>query len=385
MKSTFSSVYFQEQATEADLVKQLSKISNENTKSVIVLIASQANIELASIPKLNKVFSFPIYASITPGVIYSNQYSYRGIIVIGFSQPISALLISDLNDEPKNIDQALNDFIECYGESGATMAFIDGLSNNVEFFIRRLYEQFGDQRSVIGAGMGALDFKPGACIADANGCYANAALVLSISNDMRQPMVSAHGWQEIAGPFLITSASENNIIELNYSSPFSVYQQALKEYDNVIVTPENFSNVSQLFPLGLRQLESECLVRDPARLEGDTFFCIGNVEENSLAYILHSEKDGLIAAAKQAACTMKSVIEELNYLEPVDRHHCVLAIDCISRSLFLGDDFQQELDTIKENLPLDTALIGLLSIGEIKSTEQGAIQLLNKTLVLGAL
>ena len=62
-----------------------------------------------------------------------------------------------------------------------------------------------------------------------------------------------------------------------------------------------------------------------------------------------------------------------------------LMIDCISRYLFLEDDFKSELQgvnrAIKKKYP-DLDLYGVLSLGEISAYGNGFIELFNKTTVV---
>jgi hypothetical protein len=54
-------------------------------------------------------------------------------------------------------------------------------------------------------------------------------------------------------------------------------------------------------------------------------------------------------------------------------------IDCISRSLFLGTDFQRELAAIDDGLPM----VGALTLGEIANSGRDFLEFYNKTAVVG--
>lgn len=59
-----------------------------------------------------------------------------------------------------------------------------------------------------------------------------------------------------------------------------------------------------------------------------------------------------------------------------------LLIDCISRALFLEDEFDREIEAVyQENVPL----IGALSMGEIANNGKDYLELYNKTCVVGIL
>jgi hypothetical protein len=62
-----------------------------------------------------------------------------------------------------------------------------------------------------------------------------------------------------------------------------------------------------------------------------------------------------------------------------------LLFDCISRTLFLQERFEEELGNIQSCLPQGTPLIGAMSLGEIADADNSCLELFNKTIVLGAL
>ena len=379
MSDIFSGVYFQDKADHSKITGTIEQAISEKAKSLIVLISCQSDVCLSAIPELAQHYQIPIYACIVPGVIYQKQYSYHGVLVVGFMQGVEGAIIENLDDEPEKIESTLQKFIDKNGYFGSAFVFIDGLSDNVEPFITSLYEQLGNDRRIIGAGAGNIDFQPAPCIADEHGCYRNAALIVSISNQIKLQTIGKHGFSEVAGPFLITRADNNVVKSLNYQPAFDVYQKTIKTFKDVDINEHNFSEIAHSFPFGLKQLDSDFLVRDTVRLEEKRLVCVGNVAENSLVYILNSNKEQLIDAA---ALATKEIAPKLNLATSANANY-IMVVDCISRSLFLNDDYQQEVNAINDNLPDDIFPAGVPSLGEIKNTTQGAVQFLNKTLVLG--
>ncbi|MEO1627269.1 MAG: FIST C-terminal domain-containing protein, partial [Bacteroidota bacterium] len=108
--------------------------------------------------------------------------------------------------------------------------------------------------------------------------------------------------------------------------------------------------------------------------------CVGEVPENTVLYILKGENQTLIHSAGQA--TASCLDKAAN-----DIQH-IFVVDCISRTLFLEDEFNQELQAIHRLLPnsqTENRLQGVLSLGEISSDGDGFLEFFNKTLVVGAL
>jgi hypothetical protein len=96
-----------------------------------------------------------------------------------------------------------------------------------------------------------------------------------------------------------------------------------------------------------------------------------------VVYLLKGDPKNLVAAAGATART-------LSIMQESEEQDSVLLFDCISRALFLGDEFYRELETIGDNLCKKDNFFGALTIGEICSNTNGQVRLLNKSTVLAA-
>jgi hypothetical protein len=101
--------------------------------------------------------------------------------------------------------------------------------------------------------------------------------------------------------------------------------------------------------------------------------------ENSVIVVTKGYPDKLIAAAGTATEQAKIAFESKMKTSPGK----ALIIDCLTRSLFLEDRFDDELKIIANKAGSDVFLFGVLSLGEIASTGDKYIELYNKTIVIG--
>jgi len=190
-----------------------------------------------------------------------------------------------------------------------------------------------------------------------------------------------HGWRELKGPFVATRSDRNTIIQLNWRNAFDVYRSTVEADAGVTITTENFFRVASGYPFGIRKEGQEVLVRDPVAVgPGGSLVCVGDVPENAALSILKGEPRLLVSAAGQAA--REALLDGGDPARPV--RHCLLA-DCVSRSLFLGERFSEELDEIADGLgggAEGCQPVGMLTLGEISSHGEGYLEFFNKTSVV---
>jgi hypothetical protein len=93
-------------------------------------------------------------------------------------------------------------------------------------------------------------------------------------------------------------------------------------------------------------------------------------------HILSGDADDLVAAASMALELGMAAFTGPR--EPA----ITLFIDCISRSLALGEDFGRELEAVARS---STPLVGALTLGEIANSGKDYLEFYNKTSVVGVL
>jgi hypothetical protein len=101
--------------------------------------------------------------------------------------------------------------------------------------------------------------------------------------------------------------------------------------------------------------------------------CVGEVPEGAFVHILKGSAESLILAARRASELAQASFPAGH----TPRFRFV--IDCISRSLFLGDAFTNELAAIDDGLPM----VGALTLGEIANSGRDFLEFYNKTAVVG--
>ena len=162
---------------------------------------------------------------------------------------------------------------------------------------------------------------------------------------------------------------------------FHVYKDSIERITDFQFNQDNFFQIAKNFPLGIVGINEEVMVRDPIRLIENELVCVGRVPTNTMIYILHGRRKFIVEAAYLAGEQSGLKLKDAT-MNPMS---LAIVFDCISRSLYLGDDFSDELLALNAGVGEGKKIIGILSIGEIANTERGTINLLNKSIVVGQL
>jgi hypothetical protein len=198
-------------------------------------------------------------------------------------------------------------------------------------------------------------------------------VALLVHLNMASSVGTGHGWSAISDSIKVTAARQNTIYGLNYRPALEVYRETVRSHGGIEPGPDNFFAVAKAYPFGIHKLGSEVVVRDPVSVGADgSLTCVGEVAAGSFVQILHGDPHALIAAAAEAAQRAGAGGR---------KGELRLFIDCISRVLFLGERFNEELAVVQGEEPV----IGVLAIGEICNDGRDYPEFLNKTAVLGLL
>lgn len=361
---------------DGQVIKIIEQIRFEPGQGLMIFIGEKTDVDVRVLIDDLKGLGIVFFGGIFARVIFCNKSYDAGIIVkkiplIGMPMVLKAGGLLHLDAEV---------LLGMGNTSARPTAYIlaDGLSPNVSELLTTLYNKLGNEVHFIGAGAGSLTFNQANCVFTRDGFYQDA-LVMGITPLYSQPGVR-HGWQRIQGPIVVSKAEHNRIKELNWAKAYDAYHAMAECNSGRTLKEADFFNWAKEYPFGILREGFEDIVRDPiATNSAGELVCVGEVPENALLFYLKGTKETLIQAAKEAV--RECIIE--TSAKPMD----CLVVDCISRVLFLGDDFHEELSEIEiaiKHIDSDLTVEGVLSLGEI-STFDGVVEFFNKTVVVGVL
>ncbi len=358
----------------SEIVDKLKIDISDASDIFFVAVGEKANIDINSFIDQCNTKGVRIFGGIFPAIVNNDIVSSDGINYTKMSSSSGAEIVRYLNFSDYteyNLEKFKSDV-----EKKTLMVLVDGLSSGIDRFLSVLYKKFGNTVNYIGGGAGSLSLNQKPCIFSNEGIYDKGAVLCMIDSEVKLGV--KHGWNCIYGPFIATKASKNIIKELNWTNPYELYSEMIKEDSGEIITKENFFDISKCYPFGIAKDTGDYVVRDPISVtdEGE-IVCIGEIHENSMLDILKGDKQGLLKAAQESA-------RDVNLKGKKVKNNIIF--DCISRSLFLEDDYKKEIETIRSTLVNDgntNSIEGVLSLGEISSNGKSFLEFYNKTILLG--
>lgn len=354
------------------LKKTLHLWQNEPDIKTIMLFGSDKNrpsdLDLQDALSINYK---PLMGGIFPEIIADGQRKEEGFVLIPLYETWE-IAPFETSTEEKTLITEIDSWLEKTSiETNSICCFVNALWGQKSLLMYALYDALGPFVNYIGGGAGSLSFQSFPCIFANQQIIENGAVIGVMSKPISLGV--AHGWHPISDPIKVTETKGNSIISLNWQPAFSIYQSQVEAHSNQKINEQNFFEIAKSYPLGLVRLDSEMIVRDPYAAENGILHIIDEVPVGEYIRIMHGNMDSLLEGAKNAVHQSEKNATIDDNLEKNQ-----ICIDCISRVLFMQDDFTKELTLLNKNQNIN----GILSIGEIANPINAPLELFNKTVVV---
>lgn len=341
--------------------------NNKTSKTKkFLLIAEYSKLDFEELQK----YDGEIAGAIVPFVVYNDEFYNKGLIACELDEENNFLLVKDLTEY--SIDK------ELFLNTKSLIIMIDGLSSYISEFLDKLFENVPENTQIIGGGAGKMTFEREPVIFNKNEILKDAALIITLKSKLY--LADENGWEFLSGPYLVTNSEKNLLKSLNFKNAFEVYKEIVEKDCGKKFADDNFFDLAKSYPVGIVRYDKKVIVRDPIYLDkNNNLVLVGPIEKNSIINILKGEKTTLIDASKKAILKAKDLLNE------IEEENSVVLFDCISRAIYLGDDFIEELKEIKKNMNSNKTLFGALTLGEIINNGNEYIVFYNKSCVIGLL
>jgi len=367
---------FDPTGTVTGFQSKLYELLQEPTiKGVLILACDANNFTPDELDEILRGASVPLFGGIFPEIIFGSEKFTQGTAMMGLTVAPNVQVIADLSDMSINYDEAIDEKFPTIGTEQTMFVFVDGLAKRISALIDGLFNVFGLQLNYVGGGAGSLSFQQKPCLFTNQGLLQDSAVL--VLADLASGVGVSHGWQTISGPFQVTESDRNVIKSLNWQPAFDVYRQVVEAASGKVFTADNFFELAKGYPFGINKIGGEKIVRDPiTRGDAGALVCVGEVPSGCYVDILSGQPTALIAAATHALQLGQTALAT-----PLTESTTLL-IDCISRVLFLEEQFSEEVKAVFDGIH---PLVGALTLGEIANSGRDYLEFYNKTVVVGVL
>ncbi len=349
--------------------------SLEKRASSIIILSCHNDFSQQALNPILKQTSIPIIGGIFPSIIYKNRHYMQGTILLGLDTLLDVTILKDIHQK-KDYEKVIEEQTTLIKDDTQTMfLFFDGLSTNINKIVQALFDNFGLSINYVG---GAATHLEGIRPVDSPVLFSNEGLLqhaaLLASTPAQSTIGVQHGLEPIENDnYQVTKSKGNVLYEIDYQPAFQVYKKLIESHLNESFNKdeEEFLKRAITYPLGIIRLSGESIVRTVLAVqEDDSLICTGDISENALIQILHAKNKNLIKAASLAS----QVSRNSHYHTSFN-----LYFTCLARTIILGEEFQQEIDTVYKE---DTLLVGAVSMGEIANNQDHYLELYNATAVV---
>ncbi|MEI6411157.1 MAG: FIST C-terminal domain-containing protein [Bacteroidota bacterium] len=367
-----------EYSDNTTIIQQIELLQPTEYEVVMLLFSEHDQPDITTLIALLNQKNIRFFGGVFPGLIYGNQRVSNGCILKKFKSVFAPFLIEGISESRLDGIKSLG--TNNLSKGGTAIILLDGLTNNIHLFLEMLNDLIGEHCNFIGAGAGSSNLKQQPCVFNHEGIKMDAAVVCLVEQKVHLGV--RHGWEQLAGPLVATHTNGNTILQLNWQPAMLRYNQIIENDCGISLNNDNFASIAKAYPFGILREKEDDIVRDPLAIgENGSIICIGEVPTNTVLYVLKGQPHALLQAAETA-------IRECGEGDKLPIECAgVFIVDCATRAEFLGNQFQEELNIIRNNLIINTneqEPYGVLSLGEISSYGEGLLEFFNKTIVIGA-
>jgi hypothetical protein len=342
-------------------------------RHVMVWLAEQPGLDLAALSAALAPLGVPVTGAVFPTLIDGTTLRMRGAFVFAFERPTRRLVVHELFAARELHAARLRRELGGHRGPRTLLALVDGrAAGAASQLVDALQPPFlAPEVTICGGGAGYWVVGHGPCLFTEDEVLPDGGAVL-LEADTRATVAIAHGWIELAGPFVASRCRDTTVLELDWRPAIDVYRETIARATGRPLDELHFPSVCKLFPLGLLRRRDPSVIRDPVVVTDDGgLMTLGEVQPQALVAILEAVPPALLDAAEEAARAVAA-----------GSPRQALAFDCVTRVDSLGARYPEELQRIAAGLGPGSRWYGALSLGELASRADRLVDWYNKSLVI---
>lgn len=362
-------------AGDADsLGRLIDEVAADSSVGLVLVLACDGNGYAP--PDLDGVLRAarkPVIGGIFPHVVRDRRTHDIGSLVVGLACSASVVTLTGADADACTIGTQLRG-VTAPDRPGTAFVFADGHCEPIQMLLDALVDAWGPDVDYVGASAGSFTLVHRPCVITNRGLLENSAVVAL--TDIGAGIGMAQGWHAISPAFEVTGIDRNAIVSLDGRPAFDVYREVVEAHSGRSIRHTAFSTFATAYPLGIELPDKALLVRDPVVEDGGRLICLGKAGQGSRIQVLHGTRQALAADARRASRAARS-----SYRGATPEPCATLLMGCVSRALFLQEDFEMELAALHTGSPL----IGALTLGEIANAGRRSLAHHNKSSIVAML
>jgi hypothetical protein len=350
-------------STLNDLKYYVESLSIGSGERLMIFVGDGCEKEVQEMINFLNSKNILFFGGIYPRVLVGDKSSAKGYIVNKVKPIYCSIVLPSLMRFNQKLDE---------NEDYTAFVIGDGISSKFLELIDTVYNKLGNKVKYLGGGAGFYNISHKPCIFDNDGITMDVLYVCIIKSETK--LAVEHGWNILKGPFTVTDSDGNILYELDGENAFAKYSEILEDETGLAIYKEDFFVCAKEYPFGI-MLDSnlEMLVRDPVGVnEDDGIIFIADIPNDCNLFVLTGNVETLLKSSL-------TIAEKCKAMAP--KKYKPLLFECITRSMFLEENFAVELGNIQNRM--DYTVEGAVAIGEIASKMNGNLVIHNKSTVLG--
>jgi hypothetical protein len=242
----------------------------------------------------------------------------------------------------------------------SALLMTDALAGHADILVDELTLATGGQYQFFGGGAGDNAKFERTAVFCGRKALIGAAVALEILSEKPIGVGVRHGWQPASAPLRVTEAEGVRLISLNGLPAAEAFEAHAKStgqsLDRVAPIPFFLHNI-----LGIETGVSHRLRVPLAIQEDGSVVCAAEVPSGSIVYVMRASGASAVEAADEATRAALAGIGE-------HRPQAALFFDCVATRLRMGEQFGDEVATVRERLE-GADLLGCNTHGQIARAE----------------
>ena len=240
--------------------------------------------------------------------------------------------------------------------------FVDALAGYAEDLVDHLTMQTAGAYQFVGGGAGDDGKFSSTHVFFGTEAHTDAAVALEILSNAPIGIGAQHGWRPSGNPLRVTESSDACMLSLNAAPAVEAFEDHARstgqrlEHENPL--PFFLHNI-----VGVKTEDGHKLRVPLGIQEAGGVVCAAEVPTGATAHIMATRAEDARRAAAAAVADAVAQVERAGH-----KPSGALFLDCVATRLRLGQEFEGELDAVREALK-GTPFVGFNSYGQIVRAE----------------